>query len=295
MGSRFVYYFVILPISVLPYPLLYLLSDFLFLILFQLIGYRKKVVFTNIKNSFPQKTEEELKTIQRKFYSHFCDLIIESLKGFTITEKQINERMKFRNPEVLNRFYDEGKDVILVGGHYNNWEIFACGIGLSSKHIPIGIYKPLNNPYFDRKMKISRERFKLVMCPIKEIKEYLGKDFGVPKTTIFAIDQSPSNTLKCHWMTFLNQDTPVFYGAEKYAKEYNSPVVFGAIRKVKRGFYEVEYEVLFENPKNTTINEITEMNTKRLEKDINDKPEFWLWTHRRWKHKRPVGLLKSEV
>ncbi len=288
MGSRLAYYLLILPISILPYPLLYSLSDFTYVVLFRLIGYRKKVVFSNIKNSFPNKTEKEHNTIMQKFYRHFCDIIFESLKGFTISEKNINERMKFRNPEVMSRFFDEGKDVILVGGHYNNWEIFACGIGLSTKHIPIGIYKPLNNPFFDKKMKISRERFRLVMCPMRETRDYFEKDFGKPKATIFGIDQSPSNTSKCHWMTFLNQDTPVFYGAEKYAKKYNSPVVFGTITKVKRGFYELDYELLCENPQDTEQDEITEMNTKRLEKDIIGNPEFWLWTHKRWKHKRPV-------
>lgn len=290
MGNRLAYYLLILPVSYLPYPLLYGLSDFIFLILFHVFGYRKKVVFPNIKNSFPDKTEEELNTIMRNFYRHFCDLIVESLKGFTVSKKEVSRRMKVRNPEVLSRFYDEGKDVILVGGHYNNWELFASGIGLSARHIPIGIYKPLSNKYFDRKMKITRERFRLIMCPMNETREYLEKDLGEPKATIFAIDQSPSNTKSCHWTTFLNQDTPVFYGAEKYAKELNLPVVFGTIHKVKRGFYELEYDVICESPQATAKGEITEMNTKRLEKDIKDKPEFWLWTHRRWKHKRPVEV-----
>jgi Kdo2-lipid IVA lauroyltransferase/acyltransferase len=290
MGNRLVYYLLILPISLLPYPILYLFSDFIDLIIFHLIGYRKEVIFTNIKKSFPEKTEREQKLIVRNFYRHFCDLIFESLKGFTISEKHLKNRMKVRNPEVLNRFYDEGKDVILVGGHYNNWEIFASGIGLICKHIPIGIYKPLNSSYFDNKMKISRERFRLVMCPMNETKDYLEKDFGKPKATIFAIDQTPSNMQNCHWMRFLNQDTPVFYGSEKFAKAYNCPVVFGKLYKIKRGFYELEYEILCEFPQDTEHGEITELSTRRLEKDIIDKPEFWLWTHRRWKHKRPVKI-----
>lgn len=288
MGNVLVYYLLILPISMLPYPLLYFLSDFTFIILYRVIGYRKNVVFNNIKNSFPEKTEPEQKEIMYKFYHHFCDLVFEGLKGFTVSKKEIHRRMKVRNPEVLSRFYKENKDIILVGGHYNNWEVFAAGLGLRTKYIPIGIYKPLKNKYFDKKMKDSRERFRLIMCPMKETKVYMEKDFGEPKATIFAIDQSPSNTKSCHWMTFLNQDTPVFYGAEKYAKEFNSPVVFGTIHKVKRGFYELEYDVICESPRETANDEITELNTKRLEKDIIEKPEFWLWTHRRWKHSRPV-------
>ncbi len=290
MGSRLIYYLLILPVSILPYSILYLFSDFVFLIMFHLIGYRKKVVFTNIKKSFPRKTEKEQKKIMQKFYRHFCDLIFESIKGFTISEKQLKTRLKVRNPDVLNRFYNEGKDVILVGGHYNNWEISAAGIGLTCRHIPIGIYKPLSNRYFEEKMKTSRQRYRLVLCPMEKTKEFFEKDFEKPKVTIFAIDQTPSNIQKCHWMTFLNQDTPVFYGAEKYARKLNRPVVFGTIHKVKRGFYELEYETLCKTPQDTKHGEITEMNTKKLEKDILDKPQFWLWTHRRWKYKRPVEV-----
>ncbi len=291
MGNRFVYYCVLLPISILPYPVLYLFSDFTFIVLYHLTGYRKKVVFPNIQNSFPQKTLAEQKEIQYKFYRHFCDLIFEAIKGFSISEKQLLKRITFHNPEVLDRFFDEGKDVILVGGHYNNWEIFTTGIGLSTKHIPVGIYKPLSSAYFNEKMKKSRERFRLRLCPMKETREFIEKDLEVPKAIIFAIDQSPSNVHSCHWMKFLNQDTPVFYGAEKYAREFNLPLVFGAIHKVKRGFYALEYEVLCEFPNLMDENAITEMNTWRLEKDIVARPEFWLWSHRRWKHKRPESRI----
>ena len=224
MGNSFVYYLIILPISFLPYRLLHLLSDFTFFVLYRLLRYRRKTVLINIQNSFPKKSSEEHLFIMEGFFRHFCDLIVESFKGFSISKKEMSRRMKVRNPEVLSRFYKEKKDVILVGGHYNNWEIFAAGIGLRAKHIPVGIYKPLTNDYFDNKMRISRERFRLIMCPMNETKEFMEKNFGEPKATIFAIDQSPSNTKNCHWMTFLNQDTPVFFGAEKYAKKYNSPV-----------------------------------------------------------------------
>src|SRR5690606_24494951 len=189
MGNRFVYYCVLLPISILPYPVLYLFSDFTFIVLYHLTGYRKKVVFPNIQNSFPQKTLAEQKEIQYKFYRHFCDLIFEAIKGFSISEKQLLKRITFHNPEVLDRFFDEGKDVILVGGHYNNWEIFTTGIGLSTKHIPVGIYKPLSSTYFNEKMKSTRERFRLRLCPMKATREFIAKDLGAPKVIIFAIDQ----------------------------------------------------------------------------------------------------------
>ncbi len=290
MGSRILYYLVILPISIMPYPLLYLHSDFAFLMIYHVVGYRKKVVLKNIQNSFPEKSPEEHKKIMRKFYRHFCDLILESLKGFTISKKQLDKRFKLRNPEVSDAFFEKGQNLVMVGGHYNNWEILALGIGYQMKHLPIGIYKPLHNKYFDEKMKKTRQRFGLKLCPMKETKAHFMGDHGKPNGIIFAIDQTPSNTKKCHWMEFLNQDTPVFFGAEKYAREFDRPVIFCTIHKVKRGHYEAELEVITDTPNELPHGAITEMNTQRLEKDIIEKPEYWLWSHRRWKHKRPEGI-----
>ncbi|MBL4592876.1 MAG: lysophospholipid acyltransferase family protein [Flavobacteriales bacterium] len=289
MGSRIIYYSIILPIALLPYPLLYLFSNFFFFLLFGLIGYRKKVVFKNIQNSFPEKTVKEQQLIMRNFYKHFCDLIVESLKGFVISEKQLKERFSIVNAEIANQYFKAGKDVIFVGGHYNNWEILAQGVSLELKHQIIGIYKPLSNKYFDGKMKKSREKKGMLLCPIKETKAFLDKDFGKPKGTIFAIDQSPGNPGKSYWMQFLNQDTPVLFGAEKYAKEYKSPVIFCTINKVKRGYYQGVLSLIEATPEETLYGEITESNTKALEKDIIENPQFWLWTHRRWKHKRKVA------
>jgi len=290
MGSKIAYYIFILPISILPYFLLYALSDFVYFVMFFLVGYRKKVVFQNIKNSFPEKTEKEHKQIMRKFYRHLCDLILESLKGFTISEKQVRKRMKVRNPEVADQYFDQGKDIIFVGGHYNNWEMLALGIGLITKHIPIGIYKPLNNKFFNQKVLDSRQKYGLVMCPMKQTKAHFDKNMDRPKALIFGADQRPGNASKAYWMEFLNQDTPVSFGVEKYGKEYNLPIVFGAIHKIKRGYYEFEYTLLFEEPANTEYGEISKAHTLKLEKDIKENPEFWLWSHKRWKHKRPESL-----
>lgn len=287
MGSKIAYYIFILPISILPYFLLYALSDFVFLIMYYIVGYRKKVVFSNIKNSFPEKTEKEHKAIMRKFYRHLCDLILESLKGFSISEKQVRKRLKVRNPEVVDKYFKQGKDVIFVGGHYNNWEMLALGIGLVSKHIPVGIYKPLKNKFFNQKILDSRQKYGLIMCPMKQTKTYFDKKLDKPKAIIFGADQRPKHAKKAYWMQFLNQDTPVSFGVEKFGKEYNLPIIFGAIYKVKRGHYEFEYDLLVENPADTEYGEISRLHTERLEKDILDAPQYWLWSHKRWKHKRP--------
>jgi len=290
MGSKIAYYGLILPISYLPYFLLYALSDFVFVVMYFIVGYRKKVVFENIKNSFPEKTEIEHKRIMRKFYRHLCDLILESVKGFSISEKQIRKRMTVKNPEVVNKYFDQGKDMIFVGGHYNNWEMLALGIGLISKHIPVAIYKPLNNEFFNQKVLNSRQKYGLIMRPMKQTKACFDGPLDRPKTIIFGADQRPGNPTKAFWMEFLNQDTPVSFGVEKFGKEYNLPIVFGAIRKVKRGYYDFEYTLLFEEPAKAEYGEITKAHTLTLEKDIQENPEYWLWSHKRWKHKRPASL-----
>ena len=294
MGSKLLYYLAILPISYLPYNILYFISDVLCLILYYVIGYRKKVILSNIQNSFPEKSTEEQMEIMRSFYSHFVDIIVESIKGFTITENQIRQRFKVRNPEILDQFFKDEINLIMAGGHYNNWEYFALGIGLHIKHIPVGIYKPLSNKFFGEKMKKTRQRFGLKLLSMKETKEGFKKGFGKPDVIIFAFDQSPSNAKNSYWMRFLNQDTAVLFGVEKYAKEYNRPVIFCTIHKTKRGHYECEFQIMSEDSNNLPYGKITEMNTLQLEKDILEKPEFWLWSHRRWKLKRDISLQNTD-
>ena len=247
-------------------------------------------MLTNIQNAFPEKSSEEHKDIMVKFYKHFCDVIVEAIKGFTISEKQVRKRLKFRNPEALKPYFENNQDLIFVGGHYNNWEMYAYGFGIMTEHLPIGIYKPLKNKFFDRKMQESRGRYRLVLCPMKETKKHILKDFGTPKAILLASDQSPSNSRKAHWMSFLNQDTGVVFGAEKYSKEFNLPVIYAAMHKTKRGYYEFEVRPLFNNPQDTAHGEITERHTKELEKDIKAVPQYWLWTHKRWKHDRPPEM-----
>ena len=286
MASRIIYYLIIIPISILPYPLLYLLSDGIFLILFKLIGYRKKVVSLNLRNSFPSKSNDELELIMRSFYRHLCDLIVESIKGFTIDDKNLKERLIIRNSTLLNQFYDKNQGVILVGGHVNNWEICAQAVPFYSLHKCVGIYKPLKNNFFNTKLKKSRTKYGLVLCPMSDTRNLFDEKKPL-KAIIFGSDQSPSNPNNAYWMNFLNQETGVLFGAEKYAKEYNYPVVYVRVFKVKRGFYEVEYELIEENPKQTSYGQITESFTKMIEKDILLNPQYWLWSHRRWKHKKP--------
>jgi len=288
IASRLLYGLVIYPVSLLPYGVLYRLSDLLFLLFYNAIGYRKKVIYGNIQRSFPEKSTEEHEQISRAFYRHFCDLMVESMKIFSIRKEEVDVRMKFRNPEVLDQFYREGKSVILAGGHFNNWELFAVAIDQAVHHQVKAIYKPLSNRFFDGIMRKSRGKFGLQMIPIAEVKTVFEASRQQSSCYIFATDQSPGKAAKAYWTTFLNQDTAVLFGTEKYAVEYDYPVVYGCIHKVKRGFYEVEFSVVCDKPSTTLHGEITEKHVRMLEDDIRNAPEYWLWSHRRWKHKKPV-------
>ena len=285
MITKIFYYLLILPISLLPYPILYLISDFLFLMMYRLIGYRKKVVFTNLKNSFPKKSDEELNAIIADFYRHLCDIIMESMKGFTISEKQLRKRLVIKNPEFSNYFADKGQSIIFVGGHYNNWEICAQAFAMYSNHECIGIYKPLSNAFINDKIHTSRSKYGMHLISMKQTKKSF-EEGGKAKAIVFGSDQNPANPKRAHWVQFLNQDTGVLFGVERYAKEYDWPVVFVSISKVKRGHYEVEYSLITDTPTEQPHGKITEDFTKRLEQDIINQPQYWLWSHKRWKHKR---------
>lgn len=291
MLTRFFFYVVLIPISYLPFPVLYLISDGLYFILYKLVGYRKKVVFQNVSKSFPQKTKAEQMKIVSHFYSHLCDLVVESVKVFTISEQHVRARFKFVNPDFADRFYDEGKSVIIAGGHINNWELFAVAIDSEIKHRTVALYKRLNNKFFDDMMRATRGKYGLKMVPTREAREEFERKDGV-KAVIFGFDQSPRNEYTSYWATFLNQDTAMNFGVEKYAKEFNYPVLYGRINKLRRGHYSFEFTEAIENPQQTEYGYITRRINQLLEQDIMNAPQFWLWSHKRWKMKRPADLVQ---
>ncbi len=295
MGSKILYYFIIIPLSHLPFWLLYLISDFLYLILYKIFGYRTKVVRSNLENSFPNYSKKEIDKIESKFYRHLCDLILESIKAFSIDFDEACKRMIDRNIEVVNRYYEQGRQVVMVGGHYGNWELFAMTIGEALEHEAIALYTPLKNEFINRKITESRSKYDLNMLSIKAIKEKLSvlnedKRYAI----MFGSDQSPRKSQKAYWMNFLNQETGVQFGTEKFAREFDAVVIFANIYRVKRGHYEVDYELLTETPNEMPLGEITKEHTRRLEKIIQDEPAFWLWSHKRWKHKRPADQILNE-
>ncbi|MCK5822520.1 MAG: lysophospholipid acyltransferase family protein [Bacteroidales bacterium] len=284
----YLFYFFSWLLSIMPLKIQYLNADIIYIILYYIISYRKKVVYTNLKNSFPEKSEKERKIIEKKFYKHLADLFIENISIHFIKEKEILKRVKFTNIEVLNNYYEQNKSVIGVLGHYGNWELYL-GMPLITKHLNIGVYKKLSNKSFDNFFKKTRQKFGAKPVEMQNTVRTIIKYTKEKKLSFagFVSDQTPTKSESHYWTKFLNQDTPVFLGVEKIAKKTNQAVVFLDMRKVKRGYYQVEIIKLFDNPKETKEYEITECHVKLLEKIIKEEPEYWLWSHRRWKHKKP--------
>ena len=274
--------------SKLPFFVLYGISDFAYFIIYRIVGYRKKVVFENLQNSFPEKTDEEIKHITQNFYKHIADLFIEFLKGYSITKEQINERVKVVNIEILKKYTDKNQSIIIVTGHISNWEWLLHPLNLSGIPMDI-IYQQLSSPLFNKLTLFIRSRFSVT--PLIEKKETLRKTIerkDITRALVMGSDQSPQNWKLAYWTTFLNQDSGFFTGTERIARKLNYPVIFSEMRRVSRGYYEVEFTEIA-NPTefdSLSMGEITERFVKILDKSIQQFPADYLWSHRRWKHKR---------
>jgi KDO2-lipid IV(A) lauroyltransferase len=278
----------------LPMPVLFLISDLIFFPVVYHIGrYRRKVVRRNLQNSFPDYAPLELKRIERRFYRHFCDNIQETVRVLAMSPKEASKRMVFVNPEVLTRFAEKGQGVLLVLGHYGNWEyqpfIFLHMVA-SGNQEGFNVYRPLKNEAFDELMKRIRSHFggsnvtknDTYRTVVRLRKNGIAGVFGMVS------DQSPSRGNLVYWTTFLNQDTSILTGPERMAKQTGFAVVYSDVSKTARGCYQSEFKVISDAPNETAEFEITEKYARMMEETILRDPSFWLWTHKRWKHKRPV-------
>ncbi|HVN57324.1 MAG TPA: lysophospholipid acyltransferase family protein [Bacteroidales bacterium] len=286
----YIFYLLNWLVTLLPLRVLYFFSDFLFLVLYYFPGYRRDVVSMNLRNAFPEKSDKERAGIEKKFYRHLADLFVETLKMEHFPEAEHRKRCTYENPELLNRLYDEGKDIVAVLGHYNNWETQNI-LPRYLKHTTISIYRPLKNKHFDRFLLKLRSQFGMVLSPTSMvIREIVNRRKAGERTmSVFLADQTPAITDIHYWTRFMNQDTPVYLGAEKIAMKYNMAVVFINQQKTGRGRYHVKFELLFEDTAGLKEFEITEAHVRHLEEIINRNPEFWIWSHKRWKHKRPAA------
>ena len=288
--SALLYYLIVFPISFLPLGLLYKLSDLLYFIFTRIFPYRKSVIIGNIQRSFPDKSEDEQQQLVKDFYRHFTDILVEGIKNLSISKKQLKKRMLVRNPELMQELYDEKRNVILVSGHFNNWEWLISAQNLLFKHQAFGIGMPMSNKFWDKKVNQRRERFGMQVI---NASNYQIK-FRTLKKKPFAVltlgDQSPAHSTKSYWTNFLNQETAVLFGTEHMANDYNFVVVFFVVHKVKRGYYELELKHITKDAKLLEWGQITERHTQLLEAEIIQNPSQWLWSHKRWKREIPQDL-----
>ncbi len=292
LSMNAIIYFLSLPIiylvSILPFRVLYVLSDGIYTILFHMVGYRKTIVYNNLKKAFPGKSEKEIKAIRKKFYHYFCDLMLETLKTLTISAKTAQKHVIVEDKSVIEKYYQKKQSIIIVLGHLGNWELIGAGFSQAILHEMYTIYHPLSNKYFDKLLYHMRTRLGNKLYAMNDTLKRMLINKNQVTATVFIADQTP-RPRGAYWTTFLNQDTPVFIGTEKIAKKLNYPVVYASIKRIKRGKYTLNFELIEDNPKETPPGYISEKHTKHLEKDIIEQPEIWLWSHRRWKHERPVN------
>lgn len=296
--SRVAYYLFVLPLSRLPLWITYRFSDLFFLLLISVFPYRKKVIEGNIARSFPHLSKKEQRKIKRSFYRHFADMLLEGVKNLGISEKELRKRFVIKNPELMEILYAKQQSVLLVSAHYMNWEWMITGQDLFFPHKAVGIGMPLTSGYWDKKINTLRSRFGMQVIHAKTVKETFNhyQIQGIPTATLVLSDQSPADSNRSYWTTFLNQPTGILFGAEQLANTYNQAVVFYLPKKIKRGRYEIELQLLTDNPKSLSWGEITEMHTRLLEQRILSEPGPWLWSHKRWKRTVPddIPKLKAE-
>ena len=288
---RFIVYLIVYPflwcISMLPFSLLYLFSDFVYLIVYHLIGYRKKTVRENLALALPHLSAEERLVIEKKSFRHLCDMFLEMIKTMTISKSEIEKRFVFTNMEVYKKLEEQDKSIAMMLAHYGSYE-WVISMNAYVKFRAVAIYKKIANPYFDQLVRDIRSKFKASLVTTKETIPTIINNNKSGKLCIygFASDQSPKISSAFHWQKFMGIEVPVHTGAEVLAKKYNMNMIFLKVKKVKRGFYEASFEVLSENPKEVPNYEITDKFLTLVEQQIHEAPEFYLWTHKRWKHKR---------
>ncbi|MBU2062344.1 MAG: lysophospholipid acyltransferase family protein [Bacteroidetes bacterium] len=274
-------------VSILPFPIFYALSDVIYFLIYHIIGYRKKTVRNNLAIALPHLSETERRVIEKKFYQHFCDMFLEMAKTMTISEEEINKRFVITNPELVTEYEQKGKSIMLLASHYASWEwLLALNKKLSFQGV--GVYKKLANKYFDKLVIDIRSKYNTKLVVTRETIPLIANNQrkGILSMYGMASDQSPKNDRIIHWGNFMGIDVPVHTGAEVLAKKYDLTVLFAKVEKVKRGYYQATLIPLTDDPKSIPNFEITNMFIKEVEKQIHEAPEYYFWTHKRWKHSR---------
>ncbi len=274
-------------ISILPFRLFYWFSDFVYLILYYIIGYRKKTVRENLALAFPNLSAKKRLVIEKKSYHHLCDMFLEMIKTMTISPEEMNKRFVITNLEVVKEYEKKGKSTILLASHYASWE-WLLSLNEKTLFRGIGVYKKIANKYFDKLIRDIRSKYKAELVETKRAIPLIAEnqEKGILSMYGLASDQSPKLNRAFHWDKFMGVEVPVHTGAEMLAKRYDLNVLFVKVKKVKRGFYEATFVPITDNPKSIPDFEITNVFLREVEKQILEAPEYYFWTHKRWKHKR---------
>jgi len=279
-------------ISILPFRILYYISDFFYLLTYYVIGYRKKIVLSNLKLAFPEKKEKELLKIRKKFYKHFVDIFMEMIKTFTISKKELDKHYTYTNIELIKELKKDGKSVILISAHYANWE-WIIGMNSFINYKAYAAFTKVSNPYFNNKIKKTRERFGVILKQASKITPTMLQNYKNNIQSIYGLlsDQSPQLKRNMYWSHFLNVKVPIHTGGEMLAKKYDMNIVFLDTRKIKRGYYESTLSIITDEAKKHPEFELTEIYLRKVEAQINAQPEYYFWTHKRFKHKDKAPYL----
>jgi Kdo2-lipid IVA lauroyltransferase/acyltransferase len=278
-------------LSILPMPVLYVISSCLYVPVYYLFSYRKKVVLDNLRHSFPEMNEDQICALSRRFYRHFCDLLVETIKLMTVSASAQRKRCVFDQPatELLNRYVAEKKSVIAVMGHCGNWEWACIAYQLYFDRTIAAAYHPLSNPHFDKLLFRLRTRFGADFIPMKNLlRKLIEFRRRSQDITVGLIADQTAPPESAYWTTFLHRDAAFFNGPEKLAVMFGYPVIYFNVHKTSRGYYRISASVITENPGEPAPGEISDRFVALLESNIREQPHTWLWTHRRWKHKKPL-------
>ncbi len=290
MLDKILYYSIVLPVSRLPMGAISLFADLLYIVFRYIWPYREKVISDNLKRAFPSLSSMERREIKLQYYRYLSNLVIESIKNLSVSEDELLDRLRVKNPELMQELYAADRNVILLSSHFNNWEFLIKGLSLLFPFKAIGVGKPLTKRFWDKKINEGRECFGMHVVNTCNYKEIITENPDKLNTVLVLNDQSPGKNENCYWTKFLNQDTAFYFGAEVMANKFNYAVVHAIIRRKQKAYYEIELKLLTDTPREEEYGFITRTYIEQLEECIIADPQYWVWSHRRWKKDLPDNL-----
>ncbi len=283
----FFFKFIIGVFRVLPDGVIRPIANFVAFLFERVLGYRKKVIVSNLKIVFPKKSKQEIKQITHQIYLSLADNLTDTLKSFSRSKEELKARMTVTNPEIFDQYIAQGQSVIVFGGHFYSWELAVQGTPLFVHHPVYGVYKPLTNPLVGEALNIRRKRFGSTPIAMNQTLRVIIKNKKTPSIYVFIADQSPSNVKSAHWIDFFGKDTGFLQGGDKIARATGYPVLYYQINRTKRGYYTLTFSELCLHPKEKKEGEITYLFAQKLAQNIQEDPYGWLWSHKRWKRQMP--------